>query len=67
MDLVLLNRENTNNNVKLNLLTVAMWIMAGLSFGLLVWKYMGLPNAMNYWTGYMLEQSLSVDNLFVFW
>jgi tellurite resistance protein TerC len=66
VDLVLLNRENTNNNVKLNLLTVAMWITAGLSFGLLVWQYMGLPSAMNYWTGYMLEQSLSVDNLFVF-
>jgi tellurite resistance protein TerC len=66
VDLVLLNRENTNNNVKLNLLTVAMWVTAGLSFGLLVWKYMGMPSAMNYWTGYMLEQSLSVDNLFVF-
>jgi tellurite resistance protein TerC len=66
VDLVLLNRENTNNNVKLNLLTVAMWITAGLSFGLLVWQYLGLPSAMTYWTGYMLEQSLSVDNLFVF-
>jgi len=66
VDLFLLNRENTNNNMKLNLLTVGMWITAGLGFGFLVWDYKGPQSAMNYWTGYLLEQSLSVDNLFVF-
>jgi tellurite resistance protein TerC len=65
-DLFLLNRENTNNNMKLNLWTVAMWIAAGLGFGFFVWNYKGSQSAMNYWTGYLLEQSLSVDNLFVF-
>jgi tellurite resistance protein TerC len=65
-DLFLLNRENTNNNMKLNLFTVAMWMTAGLGFGFLVWNYKGSHSAMNYWTGYLLEQSLSVDNLFVF-
>ena len=66
VDLFLLNRENTNNNMKLNLATVAMWIAVGLGFGFFVWNYKGSQSAMNYWTGYMLEQSLSVDNLFVF-
>jgi tellurite resistance protein TerC len=65
-DLFLLNRENTNNNMRLNLFTVAMWMAAGLGFGLLVWDIKGPHSAMNYWTGYLLEQSLSVDNLFVF-
>jgi tellurite resistance protein TerC len=65
-DLFLLNRENTNNNMRLNLLTVAMWMAAGLGFGFFVWNYKGPQSAMNYWTGYLLEQSLSVDNLFVF-
>src|SRR3989304_4956119 len=65
-DLFLLNRENTNNNMKLNLATVAMWIVVGLGFGFFVWNYKGPQSAMNYWTGYLLEQSLSVDNLFVF-
>lgn len=65
-DLFLLNRENMNNNMKLNLFTVAMWMTAGLGFGLLVWNFKGSHHAMNYWTGYLLEQSLSVDNLFVF-
>ncbi len=66
IDLVVLNKSNTNNNLRLNLLTVAMWMTAGLAFGLVVWQYQGPPSAMNYWTGYLLEQSLSVDNLFVF-
>lgn len=66
VDLFLLNKENHNNNMRLNLWTVAMWMVAGLSFGGLVWSYKGPTGAMNYWTGYLLEQSLSVDNLFVF-
>ncbi len=66
VDLFLLNRENSNNNMKLNLATVAMWIAIGLGFGFFVWSYKGPQSAMNYWTGYLLEQSLSVDNLFVF-
>lgn len=66
VDLFLLNRENTNSNVKLNLLTVLMWMTVGLGFGFVVWDYKGSQAAMNYWTGYLLEQSLSVDNLFVF-
>jgi tellurite resistance protein TerC len=66
VDLFLLNRENTNSNVKLNLLTVLMWMAVGLGFGFVVWNYKGSQAAMNYWTGYLLEQSLSVDNLFVF-
>lgn len=66
VDLFLLNRENTNNNMKLNLATVVMWMTAGLGFGFLVWEFKDSHAAMNYWTGYMLEQSLSVDNLFVF-
>ena len=66
IDLFLLNKENHNNNMKLNLFTVAMWMAAGLGFGAIVWNYKGSTAAMNYWTGYLLEQSLSVDNLFVF-
>src|SRR3972149_4214773 len=65
-DLFLLNRENTNNNMKLNLATVAMWIAVGLGFGFFVWNYKGPQSAVNYPPGHMLEQSLSVDNFFVF-
>ncbi len=41
------------------------YIAAGLAFGLLVWKELGANSAMDYYTVYVLEKSLSLDNLFV--
>ena len=37
----------------------------GLAFGLLVLTWHGGQAAGEYWTGYLLELSLSVDNVFV--
>ncbi len=44
----------------------AMWISLGLLFGLGVYLYAGPHPGLEYLTGYLLEKSLSVDNLFVF-
>ncbi len=44
----------------------AIWIGAGLLFGGLVWASMGSEAGQQYLTGYLIEKSLSVDNLFVF-
>ncbi len=41
------------------------YIAAALAFGLLVWKDLGADSAMDYYTVYVLEKSLSLDNLFV--
>ncbi len=41
------------------------YITAGLAFGLLVWKDFGADSAMDYYTVYILEKTLSLDNLFV--
>ncbi|GMH40660.1 hypothetical protein BSKO_08564 [Bryopsis sp. KO-2023] len=46
--------------------SVAAWIGAALAFGGGVWYTMGQEKAIEYFAGYLLEQSLSVDNLFVF-
>ncbi len=43
----------------------AWYIAAGLAFGLLVWYNFGADRAMNYYTAYVIEKSLSLDNLFV--
>ena len=37
-----------------------------LSFGLFIWWREGTQPALEYYTGYLIELSLSVDNLFVF-
>lgn len=44
----------------------AIWISLGLGFSLLVYFWMGPQKALEYLTGYVIEESLSIDNLFVF-
>ena len=41
-------------------------VLAGLGFGLLVWLKRGPEPAQQYVAGYLIELSLSVDNVFVF-
>jgi tellurite resistance protein TerC len=44
----------------------AIWIALALLFGLVVMALYGAPAALTYVTAYLLEESLSVDNVFVF-
>ncbi|MFA6822503.1 MAG: TerC family protein [Geobacter sp.] len=43
-----------------------LWVTLALLFGLGIWWTMGSQKALEFMTGYLIEQSLSVDNLFVF-
>lgn len=45
--------------------TVAV-VLASVLFGAGIWKIQGRDSALEFYTGYLVEQSLSVDNLFVF-
>ena len=54
-------RERTRN-----LLAVAGWVGLGLAVGLWVWATRGATAAAEYYAAYVLEKSLSVDNIFVF-
>ncbi|GAQ87538.1 integral membrane protein [Klebsormidium nitens] len=51
---------------KTALITVAFWVAAAAVFGAGVGIVQGPGKASEYFAGYILEQSLSVDNLFVF-
>ncbi len=44
----------------------ALYLAAGLGFGLYIYAYISPTAASAYWTGYVLEKMLSVDNLVVF-
>ena len=44
----------------------AVWIIIGLGFGGLVWAWAGGGTAQAYLAGYLIEKSLSVDNVFLF-
>lgn len=43
-----------------------LWITIGIGFTLWVWSNRGPKPAVSYLTAYLVEESLSVDNLFVF-
>ncbi|MGN9811282.1 TerC family protein [Micromonospora sp. BQ11] len=44
----------------------AIWIAAGLAFGVVLWLWQGDEAAGAYYAGYLIEKALSVDNVFVF-
>lgn len=44
----------------------AVWIAVGLLFTLVVYRFFGAERAEEYVAAYLMEKSLSVDNLFVF-
>ncbi len=44
----------------------SIWVALGLAFGGLVYSWMGPQKGLEYFTGYLLEKSLAVDNIFVF-
>jgi len=43
-----------------------VWISLALGFNVFVYYEMGMEKATEFFTGYLIEKSLSVDNLFVF-
>ncbi|MBC7487591.1 MAG: TerC family protein [Cytophagaceae bacterium] len=66
LDLVVLNRKNETVTVKSALWWSAFWVgLAGI-FNIFLYYWKGKEPAMNFLTGYLIEESLSVDNLFVF-
>jgi TerC family integral membrane protein len=44
----------------------AIWVGAGLAFGIWIWAFQGSDVAIAYYAAYFLEKTLSVDNIFVF-
>ena len=44
----------------------AVWVTLAMMFGALVFWYQGTTRGLEFLTGYLIELSLSVDNLFVF-
>ncbi|MGB4056538.1 MAG: TerC family protein [Alphaproteobacteria bacterium] len=65
IDLGVLHRDQHEIGVKESLLLSGGYITVSLLFGLWVWHEMGQESALEYYTGYVIEKSLSIDNIFV--
>jgi len=64
-DLGVLHREEREIGVRESLLLSAGYICTALVFGAWVWWQMGPASGMAYYTGFLIEKSLSLDNVFV--
>jgi len=64
-DLGVLHTDDKEIGVRESLLLSAGYISAALIFGAWVWWYLGAQSGMDYYTGFMIEKSLSMDNVFV--
>lgn len=66
VDLLVLHRHAHVVTVREAAITSTFWIALGLSFGGVIWAWQGGTTAGEYFAGYLIEKSLSVDNVFVF-
>lgn len=64
-DLGVLHKEEREIGVRESLLLSAGYIAAALAFGAWIWWQMGAESSMAYYTGFLIEKSLSMDNVFV--
>lgn len=66
LDLAVLNREGRVISFRQALVSSAIWIALALAFAVVIHQWMGAGKSLEFITGYLVEEALSVDNLFVF-
>ncbi len=65
LDLGILHKEEREIGVKESLLLSGGYISIAMLFGAWVWWYMGAQSGIEFYTGFLIEKSLSMDNVFV--
>ncbi len=66
LDLGVFHRKAHVVTFKESMAWTVVWVTLALIFNLGVWHYMGPQKGLEFFTGYVIEKSLSVDNVFVF-
>lgn len=66
LDLLGFHRKAHAPTTKEAAVWTTVWVALSLGFGALVWQGQGPGKALEFLTGYLIEYSLSLDNLFVF-
>jgi len=65
LDLGALNKGSKEIGIKRSLLLSAFYITIGLAFGGWIWFQSGEQPALEYLTGFVVEKSLAMDNIFI--
>lgn len=66
LDLGVFHRKAHKIEIREAAVWSAVWIALAVLFGYFVWRWFGAQRGLEYFTGYVIEKALSIDNLFVF-
>jgi len=66
LDLGVFHRKAPVVSLRESLTWTGVWVGLALVFNAGLWHYAGSAKALEFFTGYLIEKSLSVDNVFVF-
>jgi tellurite resistance protein TerC len=66
VDLISFKRRDRELSMRAATLRSVIWVALSLAFNLLVWHMKDGDDGLDFLTGYVIEYSLSVDNIFVF-
>ncbi|HWM19121.1 MAG TPA: hypothetical protein VNO51_05495, partial [Ilumatobacteraceae bacterium] len=65
VDILVIHRKPHVIHLREAAIEAAIWISSGLAFALVVWWWFGGGATGEYLSGYLIEKSLSIDNVFV--
>jgi tellurite resistance protein TerC len=65
-DLGLFSKKGEVVTLRKALIQTFFWVVLGLGFGIFIFIYNGQQKALEYLSAYLMEWSLSIDNIFVF-
>jgi len=65
LDLGLFHKTDERISLKNATIWTVIWILIAVMFGALIWYVDGSKKAFEYYSGYLIEKALSIDNIFV--
>lgn len=66
LDVGILQRSQRPMTIRSALIQTACWVSMALGYGYLIYHFHGIEKGLQYFSAYLMEYSLSADNLFVF-
>jgi tellurite resistance protein TerC len=66
LDLGIFHRKSHEVSLKESLTWTFVWVFFALVFNAIIYYWRGRQQALEFFTGYLIEKALSVDNIFVF-
>ena len=66
IDLVVFHRDSREPTLRESAVWTVVWCLIALAFNGLIWHWRGSVAALEFLTGYIVEWTLSMDNVFVF-